>query len=87
MFLLLRFLLRQKSNVCHIHNLIYTVLHYFITALLFAVPAFVEAPLVTDDTGTQGKGKYQLDLDIGVKGRINNVAPPATVLAGLTTRF
>jgi hypothetical protein len=28
-----------------------------------------------------------LDLDIGVKGRLNNVAPPATVLAGLTTRF
>ncbi|MEI8186995.1 MAG: transporter [Chlorobiaceae bacterium] len=28
-----------------------------------------------------------LDLDIGVKGGLNNAAPPTTVLAGLTTRF
>ncbi|MCX6178589.1 MAG: transporter [Chlorobiales bacterium] len=28
-----------------------------------------------------------LDLDIGVKGRLNNVATPTTFLAGLTSRF
>ncbi|MEI6692381.1 MAG: transporter [Chlorobium sp.] len=28
-----------------------------------------------------------LDLDFGVKGRLNNAAPPATVLAGFSRRF
>lgn len=30
--------------------------------LSFARPAFAAIPLITDDTGTQGKGKFQLEL-------------------------
>jgi hypothetical protein len=33
-----------------------------IAALLLAAPAFAAHPLVTDDTGTQGARKYQLEL-------------------------
>ncbi len=32
-------------------------------ALFFSVPVYAAAPLITDDTGTQGKGKYQIELD------------------------
>ncbi len=32
-------------------------------ALFWSVPAFAAHPLITDDTGTQGKGKFQLELN------------------------
>ena len=32
-------------------------------SLFFSVPTYAAAPLITDDTGTQGKGKYQIELD------------------------
>ncbi len=32
-------------------------------ALLWSLPAFAAHPLITDDTGTQGKGKFQLELN------------------------
>ncbi len=34
-----------------------------ILALLCSVPALAEHPMMTDDTGTQGKGKYLLELN------------------------
>ena len=34
-----------------------------ILTMFCSVPAFAAAPLITDDTGTQGKGKYQVELD------------------------
>ena len=34
-----------------------------ILALLWSVPAFAAHPLVTDDTGSQGQGKFQLELN------------------------
>jgi len=41
-------------------------LKVFLSLLLFfcpaAVPAFAAIPLITDDTGTQGKGKFQVEL-------------------------
>lgn len=37
-------------------------LPFAIAASLFAAPAFAAMPLVTDDTGTQGKGKLQIEL-------------------------
>jgi len=35
----------------------------FVAALLIAYPAMASHPLITDDTGTQGKGKFQLELN------------------------
>lgn len=37
-------------------------LPFAIAASLFAAPAFAAMPLVTDDTGTQGKGNLQIEL-------------------------
>ena len=34
-----------------------------ILSLLWSVPAFATHPLITDDTATQGKGKFQLELN------------------------
>ncbi|MEI7706648.1 MAG: transporter [Chlorobium sp.] len=34
-----------------------------ILALLWSVPAFAAHPLMTDDTGTQGKGKFQFEYN------------------------
>jgi len=34
-----------------------------ILAILWSVPAFAAHPLMTDDTGTQGRGKFQLELN------------------------
>ncbi len=36
-----------------------------ILALLCSAPALAEHPMITDDTGTQGKGKYLLELNTG----------------------
>ena len=33
-------------------------------ALLWSAPAFAAHPLVTDDTGTQGTGKFQMELNV-----------------------
>ena len=35
-----------------------------IVALLWSLPAFAAHPLMTDDTGTQGKGKFQFESNI-----------------------
>lgn len=34
----------------------------FVTLFLIACPSWAAHPLITDDTGTQGKGKFQLEL-------------------------
>ena len=39
------------------------VLVYFVLLLIAACPSWAAHPLITDDTGTQGKGKYQLELN------------------------
>ena len=36
-----------------------------ILTFLWSVPALAEHPMVTDDTGTQGKGKFLLELNTG----------------------
>jgi hypothetical protein len=35
----------------------------FSAILLIASPSWAAHPLITDDTGTQGKGKFQLELN------------------------
>jgi len=35
----------------------------FVALLLIAYPSWAAHPLITDDTGTQGKGKFQLELN------------------------
>ena len=35
----------------------------FVAMLLIACPSWAAHPLITDDTGTQGKGKFQLELN------------------------
>jgi hypothetical protein len=35
----------------------------FVAALFIACPSWAAHPLITDDTGTQGKGKFQLELN------------------------
>jgi hypothetical protein len=35
----------------------------FVALLLIACPSWAAHPLITDDTGTQGKGKFQLELN------------------------
>ncbi|MCK9361992.1 MAG: transporter [Syntrophales bacterium] len=57
--------------------------------ILIASAAFAAHPLITDDTGTQGKGKYQLEAnieyahndDLGVKS--NETQAAATLTYGL----
>jgi len=41
-------------------------------SLFFSVPVFATAPLITDDTGTQGKGKFQVELDYAVEATKSN---------------
>ena len=53
-----------------------------ILTLFFAVPAFAAAPLITDDTGTQGKGKYQLEVDYA--GGVTKQYPGQQVATTLT---
>ena len=53
-----------------------------LSMMLCSVPAFAEAPLITDDTGTQGKGKYQLELDYGAG--LPQVLPGHEIVATLT---
>ena len=36
---------------------------FVLIVLCWSVPAFGAHPLITDDTGTQGKGKFQLELN------------------------
>ena len=61
-----------------------------ILALLWSVPAFAAHPLMTDDTGTQGKGKFQFELnsenltDHEVKGSIFEKETGGNVVAALT---
>jgi hypothetical protein len=50
--------------------------------LLCSLPAFAAAPLITDDTGTQGKGKYQFELDYAAG--IPQVLPGREIAATLT---
>lgn len=54
----------------------------FVTAfgisLCFAVPAFAAHPLITDDPGTQGMGKFQLELN-GESGFDRETVAGATV--------
>ena len=45
-----------------------------ILALLWSVPAFAAHPLITDDTGTQGKGNVQLELNVESSGDKENEA-------------
>jgi len=42
---------------CFIKNFI------FLALLLFAGPSWAAHPLITDDTGTQGKGNFQLEFN------------------------
>ena len=53
-----------------------------ITAFLCAVPAFADAPLITDDTGTQGKGKFQFEVDYA--GGVTIQYPGQQIAATLT---
>jgi hypothetical protein len=39
------------------------VLSLFASVFIFPTSAFAAHPLVTDDTGTQGKGKYQIEVN------------------------
>ncbi|NTU94031.1 MAG: transporter [Chlorobiaceae bacterium] len=39
------------------------VLALAVAAVCFSTPAFAAHPLITDDTGTQGKGRFQLELN------------------------
>jgi hypothetical protein len=65
---------------------------YFVMVLtmLWSVPAFAAHPLITDDTGTQGKGKFQLELNGEyVKNEENNAGitekeTGGTIAAALT---
>ncbi len=45
-----------------------------VLVLLWSVPAFAANPLITDDTGTQGKGKIQLELNVVRSGDRENEA-------------
>ena len=61
--------------------------------LITSSPFFAAHPLITDDTGTQGKGKFQLevnreygyDKEEGVT--IKTTQSHLSVLAGITYRF
>ena len=55
---------------------------FIITALFCAVPAFAAAPIVTDDTGTQGKGKYQFEVDYA--GGVTKQYPGQQIATTLT---
>ena len=49
-------------------------------SLLFAAPAFAAHPLITDDPGTQGKGKFQVEVN-GEAGFDKETVAGATVKA------
>ena len=59
-------------------------------AVLWSVPAFATHPLMTDDTGVQGKGKFQFELnseyttDHEVEGSIFEKETGGNVVAALT---
>ena len=36
---------------------------FMVVGLLWASSAYAAHPLITDDTGTQGKGKFQLEIN------------------------
>jgi hypothetical protein len=36
----------------------------FVALLLIVCPSWAAHPLITDDTGTQGKGKFQLEMKL-----------------------
>jgi hypothetical protein len=54
----------------------------FVLFMIAAKPGWAAHPLITDDTGTQGKGKFQIELsgeyehddDDGVKSKVTTVA-------------
>ncbi len=55
-----------SSEACYNFNvLMFKKCMILILALLWSVPAFGEHPMVTDDTGTQGKEKFLLELNCG----------------------
>ncbi|HPJ96014.1 MAG TPA: transporter [Syntrophales bacterium] len=64
------------------------ILTFFL--LMTATPSWAAHPLITDDTGTQGKGKFQIELngeyehddEDGVKSKLTTVA--GTFSAGVT---
>ena len=53
-----------------------------LSMLLYSAQAFAAAPLTTDDTGTQGKGKFQLELDY--TGGVTRQYPGKQIVATLT---
>ena len=65
-----------------------------IAFILCSAPSFAAMPLVTDDTGTQGKGRWQIELgvereqeteiDSGVTTKEISWSPSATITYGLT---
>jgi len=64
-----------------------------LAALLIACPSWAAHPLITDDSGTQGKGKFQLELtgqydwnddDVdGVSAKYNGTEATATLSYGI----
>jgi len=57
----------------------------FLLLTLLAVPVFAAHPLITDDTGTQGKGKFQVEVNAEHASDSGNTetALGATLSAGL----
>lgn len=53
-----------------------------VLSLFCSLPAFAAAPLITDDTGTQGKGKFQVELDYSAV--LPNMASARDVAPALT---
>ncbi len=41
---------------------VHAAIAFIVIAGIFCAPAYAAIPLITDDTGTQGKGKFQLEL-------------------------
>ena len=56
---------------------------------IFASNFFVAHPLITNDTGTWGKGKFQLEANGGhsVKGGLTRSVDAYTFLSDITGRF
>jgi hypothetical protein len=73
------------------------ILPLAIAATLWSAPCFAAMPLITDDTGTQGKGKLQLELGWethrekeiadGVSLKETGGETSATITCGLTDRI
>jgi hypothetical protein len=65
-------------------------LNAFLSLLLLlclpAVPSCAAIPLITDDTGTQGKGKFQLEISPGPKFGMNSAEADYSVLSGISSR-